>query len=119
MKNDQLRPRFPNTAVRRACKSTFGRRAANDGKLVHRLREGKRITVDTLERIQAFLGDGVPVITVPERRSRSAIPPAISGFRKPAEILLFVHTCSEKRVIMHRVALDWKHLIRVRQPCGC
>ena len=27
--------------------STFGRRAVNDGKLVHRLREGKRITIDT------------------------------------------------------------------------
>jgi len=33
--------------------STFGRRAVNDGKLVHRLREGKRITIDSLGRIQA------------------------------------------------------------------
>ena len=33
--------------------STFGRQAVNDGKLVHRLREGKRITIDTLDRIQA------------------------------------------------------------------
>ncbi len=34
--------------------STFGRRAINDGKLVNRLREGKRITIDTLERIPGF-----------------------------------------------------------------
>ncbi len=36
--------------------STFGRRAVNDGKLVQRLREGGRITLDTLERIRTFLG---------------------------------------------------------------
>src|SRR5437764_2830138 len=35
--------------------STFGRRAVNDGKLASRLRNGGRITVDTLERIRAFM----------------------------------------------------------------
>ena len=67
MKNDQLLAQISEYCRQAGmAESTFGRRAVNDGKLVHRLREGKRITVDTLERIQAFLGDGVPVVTVPE-----------------------------------------------------
>lgn len=37
--------------------STFGRRAVNDGKLASRLRNGGRITTDTLERIRAFMTD--------------------------------------------------------------
>src|SRR5271157_3596808 len=36
--------------------STFGRRAVNDGKLANRLRNGGRITTDTLDRIRAFMG---------------------------------------------------------------
>src|SRR5580704_2984992 len=35
--------------------STFGRRAVNDGKLANRLRNGGRITTDTLDRIRAFM----------------------------------------------------------------
>src|SRR5262245_7379437 len=35
--------------------STFGRRAVNDGKLANRLRNGGRITTDTLERIRTFM----------------------------------------------------------------
>jgi hypothetical protein len=38
--------------------STFGRRVVNDGKLVQRLRQGRRVTTDTLERIRAFLDNG-------------------------------------------------------------
>src|SRR5580692_10286908 len=37
--------------------STFGRRAVNDGKLANRLRNGGRITTDTLDRIRAFMID--------------------------------------------------------------
>src|ERR1700756_1636739 len=37
--------------------STFGRRAVNDGKLANRLRNGGRITTDTLDRIRAFMAD--------------------------------------------------------------
>ena len=32
--------------------STFGRRAVNDGKFVARLRDGARITPETLERVR-------------------------------------------------------------------
>ena len=38
--------------------STFGRRAVNDGKLASRLRNGGRITTDTLDRIRAFMAQG-------------------------------------------------------------
>ncbi|MGN6460391.1 MAG: hypothetical protein ACTHLY_04215, partial [Pseudolabrys sp.] len=38
--------------------STFGRRAVNDGKLAARLRNGGRITTDTLERIRSFMAEG-------------------------------------------------------------
>lgn len=35
--------------------STFGRRAVNDGKLASRLRNGGRITTETLDRIRSFI----------------------------------------------------------------
>ena len=56
MKNDQILSQITEFC-RQAdmAETTFGRRVVNDGKLVHRLREGKRITVDTLDRIQAYI----------------------------------------------------------------
>ncbi len=48
----------------RMAESTFGRLAVNDGKLVARLRDGKSVTLNTLERLQDFMkrdgGDGRP-----------------------------------------------------------
>src|SRR5262249_58209541 len=44
--------------------STFGRRAVNDGKFVSRLRDGARITPETLERVSVFLttlGGAAPI----------------------------------------------------------
>jgi len=38
--------------------STFGRLAVNDGKLVARLRDGKSVTLNTLERLQDFMRSG-------------------------------------------------------------
>ena len=35
--------------------STFGRLAINDGKLVSRLRDGGRITTETLDRLRVFM----------------------------------------------------------------
>ena len=35
--------------------STFGRAAINDGKLVSRLRNGGRITTETLDRIRGYM----------------------------------------------------------------
>src|SRR5436309_14258566 len=61
MKNDQILSQI-SEFCRQAdiAESTFGRRAVNDGKLVHRLREGKRITIDTLDRIHAYIGVAIP-----------------------------------------------------------
>ena len=87
--------------------STFGRRAVNDGKLVARLREGKHIRVDTLERIIAFLGDGVPAVKLPEPPMERRDPGGnFRFFENRQKYLLFVHTCSEKRVIADRVVLE-------------
>ncbi len=89
--------------------STFGRRAVNDGKLVARLREGKRITTDTLERIETMLGEAAPQ---PARGLPEALPERrdprgnFRFFENRQKYLLFVHTCSEKRVIADRVALE-------------
>src|SRR3954451_3525465 len=63
--------------------STFGRRAVNDGKLTSRLRNGGRITNETLDRIRAFMehtrGTGPaarPTIIERAREPRPAAPPA-------------------------------------------
>src|SRR5258707_9994442 len=91
--------------------TTFGRRAVNDGKLVHRLREGKRITIDTLDRIQAYIAASMPGGVPPPRGLE--VPPEkrdprgnFRFFENRQKYLLFVHTCSEKRVIAERVALE-------------
>ena len=40
--------------------STFGRQAVNDGKLCLRLRNGKDVTLETANRIRAFIERGAP-----------------------------------------------------------
>ncbi|MDR3465853.1 MAG: hypothetical protein P4M07_07910 [Xanthobacteraceae bacterium] len=111
MKNDQLVGQIAEFCRQAGmAESTFGRLAVNDGKLVSRLREGKRITVDTLERIRAFLGEGLPGGTAPPRPE----PPLerrdprgnFRFFENRQKYLLFVHTCSEKRLIAQRVDLE-------------
>jgi hypothetical protein len=108
--------------------STFGRRAVNDGKLTARLRNGGRITTDTLDRIRSFIasntGDamaGRPTVIERPREPRFSPPlplprPAPTGERDPQrnfrffdnrqKYLLFVNTCSEKWVVANRVALE-------------
>jgi SAM-dependent methyltransferase len=108
--------------------STFGRRAVNDGKLASRLRNGGRITTETLDRIRGFMAShqGKPALSRPlviERSpalrapQRSAGPVAIAPgsddpqrnfrfFDNRQKYLLFVNTCSEKWVVAHRVSLE-------------
>jgi hypothetical protein len=109
--------------------STFGRRAVNDGKFVSRLRDGARVTPETLERIGSFmvsLGDAAPA-DPPELlrliRPAAAQPPAVPAadgdgapqrnfrfFDNRQKYLLFVSTCSEKEVIARRVGMELQHL---------
>ncbi|HEU0157675.1 MAG TPA: hypothetical protein VFR00_00105 [Hyphomicrobiaceae bacterium] len=108
--------------------STFGRRAVNDGKFVARLRDGARITPETLERVSAFLttqGIAAPV-SPPELKPLLRVQAlAEVGARRPVEdgpsrnfrffdnrqkYLLFVNTCSEKEVIARRVGMELAHL---------
>ncbi|MGE0628448.1 MAG: hypothetical protein AB7O43_11545 [Hyphomicrobiaceae bacterium] len=110
--------------------STFGRRAVNDGKFVARLRDGARITPETLERVSTFMernGMSAPVAP-PELKpllrvdtglsrettaSKQASGPPERNFRffdNRQKYLLFVNTCSEKEVIARRVGMELSHL---------
>jgi hypothetical protein len=111
--------------------STFGRRAVNDGKLASRLRNGGRITTDTLDRIRAFMAnnaDGEPArrrILFEPPQSSAALPemtppaPSVASgqasddpqrnfrfFDNRQKYLLFVNTCSEKWEVANRVGLE-------------
>ncbi len=109
--------------------STFGRRAVNDGKFVARLRDGARITPETLERVNAFLerhGASAPasppelrpLIRVTERRPGPGGAPSTEGapsrnfrfFDNRQKYLLFVNTCGEKETIARRVGMELAHI---------
>ena len=107
--------------------STFGRRAVNDGKLAARLRNGGRITTDTLDRLRAFMaenGSGEPAKPPPAYVPPAGVVPMLSkplpGRDDPArnfrffdnrqKYLLFVNTCSEKWEVAHRVSEELAHL---------
>ena len=91
MKNDQILSQITDFCRQSdMAETTFGRRAVNDGKLVHRLREGKRITIDTLDRIQAYIAASTGRAAA-AARPRSAARKARSArqfplLREPAEI---------------------------------
>ena len=112
--------------------STFGRRAVNDGKLAARLRSGGRVTTETVDRIHAFMANWranapSPENAPPAPASTQAIhmqdttlahSPATARptgedpqrnfrfFDNRQKYLLFVHTCSEKWEVAHRVELE-------------
>jgi hypothetical protein len=105
--------------------STFGRRAVNDGKFVARLRDGARVTPETLNRVNDFMvkhgasgaGDAPPEL-MPLISATSGPRPAPAAaakadpetnfrfFDNRQKYLLFVNTCSEKDVIARRVGLE-------------
>jgi hypothetical protein len=101
--------------------STFGRLAVNDGKLVARLRDGARITTNTLDKVRVYLSENSSAAPGPQASSativrrtdgaRQEVGPDVqhSGFRffdNRQKYLLFVSTCSEKTEIAHRVSLE-------------
>ena len=108
--------------------STFGRRAVNDGKFVMRLRDGARITPETLERVSTFLerhGATAPA-SPPELRKLIRVAGAPPGagastgegapsrnfrfFDNRQKYLLFVNTCGEKEVVAKRVGMELAHI---------
>ncbi len=121
-------------------KSTFGRRAVNDGKLAARLRNGGRITTDTLDRIHSFMAahpaqGRLTIIERPRETRRmaaasaaaapvlpaAAAPPGIPAkpddpqrnfrfFDNRQKYLLFVNTCSEKWEVASRVSDELAHI---------
>ncbi len=108
--------------------STFGRRAVNDGKFVARLRDGARVTPETLERVFNFMAkQGVAppreasaelvhlLRTTPDapRSTAADAAPDARDFRffdNRQKYLLFVNTCSEKEVVAKRVGLELAHI---------
>jgi hypothetical protein len=109
--------------------STFGRRAVNDGKFVARLRDGARVTPETLQRVNHFItknggagaGEAPPellplihagaVAPMKDPSSEKADPEKnFRFFDNRQKYLLFVNTCSEKDVIARRVGLELGHI---------
>jgi hypothetical protein len=117
--------------------STFGRRAVNDGKLAARLRNGGRITTDTLDRIHGFMAahpaQDRPTIIERSREAHAVSPPSSAApaavappvvlpakagdpqrnfrfFDNRQKYLLFVNTCSEKWEVANRVSDELAHI---------
>src|SRR5262245_49710344 len=108
--------------------STFGRRAVNDGKFVARLRDGARVTPETLQRVNQFMvkhgaagaGDAPPEL-LPLIRP-TALQPVVTQPREAPQkknsrvfdnrqkYLLSVNTGSEKDVVASRVGLELAHI---------
>jgi len=112
--------------------STFGRRAVNDGKFVGRLREGKSVTLKTLNRVRVFMHDHPPAAGSAAPAAEPANP-AAGGRLTPQQesddsggrpfrfydnrqkYLAFVNTCNEKVSIARRAGREIHH-IQPRPP---
>ena len=129
--NDQILQEISEFCRSRGlAESTFGRRAVNDGKLASRLRNGGRITTDTLERIRNFMARsadarrrpphavrGATVLgacrwshrrrrRLPRDRRATTRSRNFRFFDNRQKYLLFVNTCSEKWEIANRVGME-------------
>jgi hypothetical protein len=90
--------------------TTFGRRAVNDGKFTSRLRDGGRVTLETVQRVQHFIeGNGAAAETPASVPAPATEPDPAKNFRfydNRQKYLMFVNTCSEKWVVAERVGLE-------------
>ncbi|MEZ5709900.1 MAG: hypothetical protein R3E02_10990 [Blastomonas sp.] len=88
--------------------STFGRLAVNDGKLVSRLQQGGRVTVQTVERVHRFIEEQGGASAVALRSGIKALrqgQPEQQDFRfygNRQKYLMFVNTTTEKQIIADR-----------------
>ena len=101
----------------KVAETTFGRLAVNDGKFVSRLRNGSRVTSDTVMRVRSYMGrhgsaqaiETHPLPVPVQPAYRPAAPTDTGGnfrfFDNRQKYLLFVTTCSEKWVVAERVIM--------------
>jgi hypothetical protein len=123
-------------AIRMFCRehgiaeTTFGRRAVNDGKFVGRVRDGARIGLGTLKKVEAFMAESASqlqkpfVIGADQQVDSDATQVAVGNgtdkakdevhhfrfFDNRQKYLLFVNTCSEKTVVAKRVGMEMSQL---------
>ncbi|TAK46264.1 MAG: hypothetical protein EPO27_08415, partial [Betaproteobacteria bacterium] len=114
--------------------STFGRHAVNDGKFVARLRDGARVTPETLDRVSRYMAlRGIATPQAPHELRQlirvAGRPPGAAQagtaedapsrnfrfFDNRQKYLLFVSTCGEKEMIARRVGMELANL-RPRPP---
>jgi SAM-dependent methyltransferase len=102
--------------------STFGRLAAGNSKLVMRLREGKSVTLKTVQRVREYMrahgtADAASAPGPAIERPHAPASPAPQSFEKPfrfydnrQKYLAFVYTCNEKVTIAQRTARELQHI---------
>lgn len=100
--------------------STFGRLAVNDGKLVPRLQQGGRVTLNTVERVHRFIemhgGSQIATLRSAIRGLNIELPSAdFRLFDSRQKYLTFVNTTSEKRQVA-RIALEQIGLSQPQPP---
>ena len=101
--------------------TTFGRRAVNDGKLVSRLQQGGRVTIQTVNRVHNFIaqqgGPAAPTLRSAIHGGNLVLQPA-QNFRfydNRQRYLMFVNTTSEKQLIADR-ALEQLNFAQPEPP---
>ena len=105
--------------------TTCGLQAVNDGKLCHRLRNGKSVTLATAEKIRTFLAstnavldpdqcaEAVPVsegVAPAARASVSSKPRPFRFYDNRQKYLAFINTCNEKWKVAERAADELRHI---------
>ena len=120
------------TFCRRAgvAESTFGRKAANDGKLCARLRDGRSVTLETAEKIRRYIekhggrnnSTGADAALVAEPTDKVSPTEAVQTgdtakdnrpfrfYDNRQKYLTFVNTCNEKWKVAERAAHELKHV---------
>jgi SAM-dependent methyltransferase len=101
--------------------TTFGRQSVNDGKLVSRLQQGGRVTLETVNRVHRFIAEKGGPSTGTLRSAIKGIEHVIDpvhGFRfydNRQKYLMFVNTTSEKQMVADK-ALEQLTLTQPEPP---
>lgn len=101
--------------------TTFGRQAVNDGKLVSRLQQGGRVTLQTVDRVHRFIAErGGPSATKLGSAIKVVDRPVdpVHGFRfydNRQKYLMFVNTTSEKQMVADK-ALEQLQFAQPQPP---